>query len=117
MLKPRQCVREACEYDSPLEESPAGLRLDLNENTTGCSPRVINRLRSLDAKTLALYAPREHGEKLVADFVGVAPAELMLTNGGDEALDLLCRAYLEPGVELVIITPAFTMSELFAQTT
>src|SRR6516225_5016320 len=117
MLKVRQCVREMREYDSPLEEAPAELRLDLNENTSGCSPRVLKKLRSLDAKALALYAPRERGEKLVADFVGVAPAELMLTNGGDEAIDLLCRAYLETGVEMVIINPAFTMYEIFAQTT
>lgn len=117
MLKPRQCVREMREYDSPIEEFAAGLRLDLNENTSGCSPRVINKLRAMDAKTLALYTPREPGEKLVADFVGVAPAELMLTNGGDEAIDLLCRAYLETGVEMIIITPAFSMYEIFAQTT
>jgi histidinol-phosphate aminotransferase len=117
MLKVRQCVREMREYDSPLEEAPAELRLDLNENTSGCSPRVLKKLRSLDAKALALYTPREPGEKLVADFVGVAPAELMLTNGADEAIDILCRAYLDAGSEMVIITPAFAMYEIFAQAT
>ena len=30
-----------------------GLRLDFNESTIGCSPRVLERLRSLDAETLA----------------------------------------------------------------
>jgi len=115
MLKVRQCVREMREYDSPLEESHAELRLDLNENTSGCSPRVLNKLRSLDAKALALYTPREPGEKLVADFVGVAPSQLMLTNGADEAIDIICRGYLDAGGEMVIITPAFSMYEIFAQ--
>ncbi len=105
------------EYHSPLDSSASDLRLDMNENTTGCSPRVLARLRNLDAKTLALYAPREPGEKLVADFLGVEPAQLLLTNGADEAIDLVCRAYLDAGDEIIVIVPAFAMYEVFAQTT
>jgi histidinol-phosphate aminotransferase len=92
------------------------LRLDMNENTTGCSPRVLARLRSLDAQTLALYPPREPGEKLAADFLGVAPEHVFLTNGADEGIDLLCRAYLNPGSEIIVVTPTFAMYEVFAQT-
>jgi histidinol-phosphate aminotransferase len=87
----------------------------MNESTTGCSPRVLAKLKGLDARTLALYPRREAGEELVADFLGVAPAQLLLTNGADEAIDLLCRAYLEPGNEIVIVVPAFAMYEVFAQ--
>jgi histidinol-phosphate aminotransferase len=104
------------EYHSPLSAATVDLRLDMNESTTGCSPRVLAKLRSLDARTLALYPRRESGEQLAADFLGVEPAELLLTNGADEAIDLLCRAYLEPGSEIVIVVPAFAMYEVFAQT-
>jgi histidinol-phosphate aminotransferase len=116
VLKARNCVREMREYHSPLSSPALELRLDMNENTTGCSPRVLSRLRNLDAKTLALYAPREPGEKVVSDFLGVEPSELLLTNGADEGIDLLCRAYLDAGDEIIVIVPTFAMYEVFAQT-
>jgi histidinol-phosphate aminotransferase len=115
MLKARQCVREMREYHSPLSSPAINLRLDMNESTTGCSPRVLAKLNSLDAHTLALYPRRDEGEKLVADFLGVAPAQLLLTNGADEAIDLLCRAYLEPDNEIIVVVPTFAMYEVFAQ--
>jgi len=116
MLRARRCVREMREYHSPLSSPAIDLRLDMNESTTGCSPRVLAKLNSIDARTLALYPRREPGEKLVADFLGVAPEELLLTNGADEGIDLLCRAYLNPGSEIIVVTPAFAMYEVFAQT-
>lgn len=115
MLKARRCVREMREYHSPLSSPATDLRLDMNESTTGCSPRVLAKLQSISAGTLALYPRREPGEKLVADFLGVAAEQLLLTNGADEGIDLLCRAYIEPGGEIIVVTPAFAMYEVFAQ--
>src|SRR6266853_4934058 len=115
MLKARQCVREMREYHSPLSDPDIALRLDMNESTTGCSPRVLAKLNSMDARTLAQYPRRDAGETLVADFLGIAPQQLLLTNGADEAIDLLCRAYLEPQDEIVIVVPTFAMYEIFAQ--
>jgi histidinol-phosphate aminotransferase len=115
MLKARQCVREMREYHSPLSSPTTELRLDMNESTTGCSPRVLAKLNSMDGRTLALYPRREAGEKLVADFLGVSQQQLLLTNGADEAIDLLCRAYLEPQDEIIIVVPTFGMYEVFAQ--
>jgi histidinol-phosphate aminotransferase len=116
VLKARKCIREMREYHSPLGGDPVDLRLDMNENTTGCSPRVLTKLNSLDSKILALYAAREPGEKLVAGFLRVDPSQLLLTNGADEGIDLLCRAYLESDDEVIIVVPAFAMYGIFAQT-
>jgi histidinol-phosphate aminotransferase len=116
MLKARRCVREMREYHSPLSGPAIDLRLDMNENTTGCSPRVLAKLQAMDARTLALYPRREPGEKLVANSLGIAPEQLFLTNGADEGIDLLCRAYLNPGSEIMVVTPTFAMYEVFAQT-
>ncbi|HEX4604261.1 MAG TPA: histidinol-phosphate transaminase [Candidatus Angelobacter sp.] len=116
MLKARKCVREMREYHSPLSSDAVNLRLDMNESTTGCSPRVLAKLNNMDAKTVALYPRRESGEKLVADSLGLSLAQVLLTNGADEAIDLLCRAYLEPENEIIVVVPTFTMYEVFAQT-
>ena len=117
MLEARKCVREMRKYHSPLCDPSIDLRLDMNESTTGCSPRVLAKMRSLDAKLVALYPNRDAGEKMVAKFLGVKPEEVLLTNGADEGIDLLCRAYLDCDDELIIIVPAFPMYEIFAQTT
>ena len=115
MLKPRKCLLTLPAYSTPVTPAPLELRLDLNESTTGCSPRVLEKIKSMDAQKLALYAPRDLGEKMVATVMGRPPAQLLLTNGGDEAIDIFCRGYLEPDTEAIIITPAFSMYEIFAQ--
>lgn len=115
MLKPRKCVLDIYPYESPLIGAGPKLRLDMNESTTGCSPRVLAKLRQLDAKTLALYTPREPGERLVATFLGLSSAQVLLTNGADEAIDLLFRGFLEPQDEVVFVVPGFGMYEIFAR--
>ena len=115
MLKLRKCLNKVREYHSPSLDPALDLRLDLNESTTGCSPRVLAKIRSLDARTLALYPPREPAEETTAEFLGIKPSEVLLTNGADEGIDLLCRGYFEPEDEIIIVIPAFNMYEIFAR--
>jgi histidinol-phosphate aminotransferase len=116
MLKARDAVRTLKEYHPPLGNR-AGLRLDFNENTGGCSPRVLDRLRRLDAEALARYPVRDKGEALVAAHLGVSTDELLLTNGTDEAIHLICETYLSPGDEVLIVVPTFAMFEIYATAT
>lgn len=115
MLKARKGVRELEPYRCPLERARMDIRLDLNESTTGCSPRVLARLRRLQPTTIALYPDRERAEKLVAEFLARSTSEILVTNGADEALDLICRAFLEPDDEMIVVTPTFPMYEIFAR--
>jgi histidinol-phosphate aminotransferase len=116
MLKARDAVRNLKEYHPPLGNRE-GLRLDFNENTAGCSPRVLERLRTLDADTLARYPVRENGERVVAQHLCVHPEELLLTNGTDEAIHLVCETYLESGHDALIVVPTFAMFEIYAAAT
>src|SRR5437868_5723828 len=104
------------EYHPPLSGRD-GLRLDFNENTSGCSPRVMAKLRAIAEDQLARYPEREPVERKVATFFGIEPEQLLLTNGVDEAIHLLCETYLESGDEVIIPTPTFSMYELYAQQT
>ena len=88
MLKPRNAVNAIPAYHPPLA-GRQGLRLDFNENTAGCSPRVIERLRALSPDDLARYPERQPVEATVAMFLGVSETELLLTNGVDEAIQHL----------------------------
>jgi histidinol-phosphate aminotransferase len=114
MPEGRAAVKSLHAYRPPLA-GRQGLRLDFNESTIGCSPRVLSRLRSLDAETLARYPEREPVEAQVADFLGLEAQQVLLTNGVDEAIHLLCSTYLEPGDEAIIVVPTFAMYSIFAQ--
>jgi len=114
MLEARSAVKTLHAYRPPLA-GRQGLRLDFNESTAGCSPRVLERLRSLDRETLARYPEREPVEAVVAKFLGLHPDQVLLTNGVDEAIHLLCATYLEPGDDAIIVVPTFAMYALFAQ--
>jgi histidinol-phosphate aminotransferase len=116
MLKPREAVRSLKSYHPPLGNRQ-GLRLDFNENTVGCSPWVLQKVRELDLEQLARYPEREPLEAIVASHLGVRPEELLLTNGTDEAIHLVCETYLEPGDEAIIVVPTFSMYEIYAAAT
>ena len=116
MLEARSAVRTLPTYHPPLGGRD-GLRLDFNENTVGCSPRVLARLRELTAEELARYPEREPVEAIVAAHLGVEPRELLLTNGVDEAIHLLCETFLEPEDEVLIVVPTFAMYEISAAAT
>ena len=113
MLRVRDAVRKAPEYHPPLG-GRSGLRLDFNENTAGCSPRVLERLRNIAADELSRYPEREPVEAILARHLNVGSKELLLTNGADEGIHLLCETYLEPGDEALIVVPTFSMYEVLA---
>jgi histidinol-phosphate aminotransferase len=116
MLEARQAVRKLKQYQPPLGDR-SGLRLDFNENTGGCSPRVIERLRQLQPEQLACYPERAPVEREVAAFLGLQPEQVLLTNGVDEAIHLICEAYLEPNDKAIIVVPTFAMYEICAGAT
>ena len=113
MLEARDAVKTLRAYHPPLA-GRQGLRLDFNESTLGCSPRVLARLHSLDAELLARYPEREPVEAIVAGFLHRDSGQVLLTNGVDEAIHLLCSTYLEAGDEAIIVVPTFAMYSIFA---
>jgi len=116
MLSARRAVRQMHEYHPPLS-GRAGLRFDFNENTDGCSPRVLERIDQITADDLARYPEREPAAEVVAEHLSLDPEQVLLTNGVDEAIHLLCESYLEPEHEVIIVTPTFGMYETCAEAT
>jgi histidinol-phosphate aminotransferase len=112
MLSLHPAIRTLPSYHPPLAGRD-GLRLDFNENTVGCSPCVLERLRQLTAEDLARYPEREPVEAKVADFLEINSAQMLLTNGVDEAIHLLCQTYLAPGDEALIVVPTYSMYRIY----
>src|ERR1700728_3262146 len=78
--EPREGVRRMKEYHPPVAGRD-GLRLDFNENTMACSPRVIEALRKITAAELTRYPERGSVEAKVAASLSVKPEQVLLTNG------------------------------------
>jgi len=112
-VRPRKAVLEMPEYHPPLSAREA-LRLDFNENTIAPSPRVIERLKQITAEGLTKYPEREPVERIVAKQFGLESDQVLLTNGVDEAIHLMCNAFLEPEDEALISTPTFFMYDVNA---
>ncbi len=113
---PRARVQSMPEYHPPLGNRDA-LRLDFNENTVACSPKVREALGRISAGALTRYPERAPVEAIVAAYLGLAPAQLALTNGVDEAIHVLFEAFLEAGDELLLPVPTYTMYEIYASAT
>jgi histidinol-phosphate aminotransferase len=110
----------------------AGLRLHLNENTAGCSPKVLAALHRLTREQAAFYPDYDHVVEITASRLGVASDEILLTNGLDEGIlaasvsalrsghswgqvlnfDILTgqkERNSRPDPEAIVVTPAFYM--------
>ena len=99
--EPREGVRRMKEYQPPVAGRD-GLRLDFNENTLACSPRVIEALRKITAAELTRYPERGSVEAKVAASLSVKPEQVLLTNGVDEAIHVLCQAFLDRGDAMLL---------------
>jgi len=95
----RENIKKLIPYSSAREEfhGDAKIFLDANENSLGSPlPKWYNRYP--DPQQLKVK------EKL-SEIKGVPVPNIFLGNGSDECIDLLIRAFCEPGTDNVIICP------------
>jgi histidinol-phosphate aminotransferase len=111
----RRAILERRTYEPPGEGRAKKLRLDFNENTSGCSPAVIRALAKLSPKQIAMYPEYERPTKRLARYFGVKPEELLLTNGGDDALRSFFDAFVDAGSSIVICEPTFPMYRYYGE--
>src|SRR5262249_13213869 len=92
------------------------LRLDFNENTVGCSPRVISALKKrLDAAALSVYPEYGPAKDAMARYFRVAPDQFIFTNGTDEAIQVFINTYVDDGQEVLLLKPAYAMYRFYAE--
>jgi len=97
LLRPH--LRQLQPYTSARDEysGSEGVFLDANENPFGSSTSQ-NFNRYPDPYQIAL-------KEEIAKIKGAKPAQVFLGNGSDEAIDLLFRAFCNPGQDNVILLP------------
>src|SRR5260370_18778833 len=105
----RNAIVERGPYEATAEGREGKVRLDFNENTAGCSPAVIRALGKMSRKQIAMYPEYQRSTERLARHFGVRPSELLLTNGGDDALRVFFDTFVESGSSILICEPTFPM--------
>ena len=98
------------------EASPAEVDLSDNTNLFGSAPSAVASLASWAATSPARY-PTLVTEDLragLADWIGVAPDNIVGGCGSNDILDSAMRALGEPGSKLAYTSPTFVMTPHFA---
>jgi histidinol-phosphate aminotransferase len=114
-LPVRKAILERRTYEAPAEGRFDKIRLDFNENTTGCGAAVRKALARLSAKELAMYPEYDVLTRRLARYFGVSRDELALTNGGDDALRVFFDTFVEPNSHILICEPTFPMYRYYAE--
>lgn len=117
------CDLVAYEPGKPIEETARELGLDpesivklaSNENPLGPAPAAIEAMKS-EAAGVHIY-PDGGGYKLreaLAQHHGLAIENVILGNGSNEIIELLCHCFLNPKAELIAAEHAFVVYKLMA---
>jgi len=114
-LPVRKAILERQTYEAPAEGRRGKIRLDFNENTTGCGAAALKAIRQLTAKDVATYPEYEKSNRELARYFRVKPEELLLTNGGDDALRVFFDTFVEPDTHILICEPTFPMYRYYAE--
>lgn len=114
-LPTRKALLERRTYEPPAEGRERKLRLDFNENTSGCPPAVIRALSKLSPKQIAMYPEYARPTQRLARYFGVNVDELLLANGGDDALRVFFDAFVDCGSSILICEPTFPMYRYYAE--
>ena len=114
-LPVRRAILNRRTYEAPAEGRSGKIRLDFNENTVGCSPAVLSALGKLTAKQVAMYPEYQAPAERLARYFGVRSEELLLTNGGDDALRVFFDTFVEPRTHILICEPTFPMYRYYAE--
>lgn len=115
-LTPRPAIEAMAPYSPPSGGRAGKLRLDFNENTVGCSPKVIECVQKyLTADHLTIYPEYQDARRDLGAFFGVTPEEFTLTNGTDEAIQLLINTFVDDGDDVLLLKPSYAMYKFYAE--
>jgi histidinol-phosphate aminotransferase len=89
-------------------------RLGSNENPYGPSPRVAEALAGLAGQVLN-YSDADSTDlrQAIAARCGTVPEQVIVGNGSETILQMLCQALLSPGDRVLTQRPAFGLHEIY----
>lgn len=110
--RPIPALRGTTGYRVPRGRQPIDLQLDANERTE-LPETALDALRTLPADTIRRYPSAANLESVIAARLDLTPDRILVTAGGDEAIDRVCRAFIDRGRELILPCPTFEMIDRY----
>ncbi len=115
-LAPRAAILQVEARERTATGRRNRLRLDLNENTAGSPVHVLDFLqRYVTAADLAIYPEYDHALEDLALHFSVEPGEVTLTNGTEEAIQLLINTYVNTGEDVLMLRPSYDAFKFYSQ--
>lgn len=97
-------------------EDDSTTKLNTNENPYPPSPAVQAALNAIDINKLRTY-PQPTADPLrdaIAQRHGIRRENVVVTNGGDEALRLAITTFVDPGAGFAMATPSYSLYNVLA---
>ncbi|WP_459872916.1 histidinol-phosphate transaminase [Endothiovibrio diazotrophicus] len=101
-------------------EQPASakvVKLNTNENPYPPAAAVMEALRAVTAEELRRYPPpfSQPFQQVAAQLHGLAPENIVATNGGDELLRLAITTFVDPGRPIGVAEPSYSLYPVLAE--
>ena len=84
------------------------IKLDANENPYGVPKNVLDSLSTADGMHIYPDPCQRESRKLIGNYCGFPSDNIVIGNGSDELLDLICRIFLKPDDVALGFSPTFS---------
>ncbi len=115
MISPRKHLWDSQGYDQQMYIEDWLLKLDLNENAMGPSPKVVEAIKNITEDDIKYYPA--YGELInkIASIHSIDSNMVLPTNGADEAISYIFSTFVEKDDFVVSVSPTFAMYEIYAK--
>lgn len=93
----------------PPENRSGYLRLDLNENIYAPPNKIIKKLRKFSRNVLTSYPEYQNLVQLLSKYTKIPSKKIFISNGADQAIDVILRALFDKNDKVVIPSPVFSI--------
>ena len=107
-FEPASCFRGIQPYTPEARAPWIDLNLDANE-APFVLPELFGQIESMSPEELSKYPSTSGLSQALANKFGLHSSRVVVTGGGDDAIDCVCRVALSPGRRLITHTPTFEM--------
>lgn len=114
MVKPKKEYESIESYTIARYKNDYILKLDMNENTLGCSPKVMEKLKNLSPEVLSQYPTYGEIEEKIATTLAIPVNQVAVTNGGDAGINAIYITYVSENDEIIYVVPTYVMYKLDA---
>ena len=115
MIKPKKTLENISSYQTDKYKIDWRLKLDSNENIYSISPIVVNAIKNMDFSDVSLYPAYGKTIDKLSEKYNVKYENILLTNGCDEAINVIINAYLDKEDEILSYNPTFVLPQKYAE--